>query len=489
MITLRLDKNGGINKGDVQAFEHDNKSEVYIIQLYKNGEIYDLTNKNIELTMVERKRKIGDMVSLPIYNATEGKVKLEVVSDITKQDGIYDFKLTVKDTTGLIETFPSFQVKIENDITDHITGEIVQDKNFTILTEGLKALADYNIYKTNALKVPEIEQDIIEINSQLDNSMNKLNKITTNDNNACPKFCLDFEMYENESLESCKAQIDVVKSFGFKEILICVKHTLTNGTWTDITPINPYDTVKAIIDYASSLGITTIGLKPHFNDNTGTSWFRMESMNFIESWLSSEYKSVLMNLANICIEKKLPYLGVVNEMPYQTGSYQNIWESICNEIKAKGLKTFCCLTVHEYLNNAVCNYVDIIGLNVYPHISSKGLNTSTDESIKAFSKDLRGYNYNDFINKLANRHKDKEIWITEVGCTKNIDALSIPESWSFETENTDNRIQEIFYKGVLGAFTNNLNLNRICFWSSRGAFRFIDNDLIKPLMEDKLNHE
>lgn len=175
MITLRLDKNGGINKGDIKAFEHDNLSEVYIIQLYKNGAIYDLTNKSIELTMVERKRKIGDMVSLPIYEATEGKVKLEVVSDITKQDGIYDFKLTVKDTAGLIETFPSFQVEIKNDITDSITGEIIQDPNFTILTEGLKALADYNIYKTNALKVPEIEQDIVEINEQLDNNAIEIN--------------------------------------------------------------------------------------------------------------------------------------------------------------------------------------------------------------------------------------------------------------------------------------------------------------------------
>lgn len=183
MITLRLDKNGGINKGDVQAFEHDNLSEVYIIQLYKNGAIYDLTNKSIELTMVERKRKIGDMVTLPIYNATEGKIKLEVVSDITKQDGIYDFKLTVKDTTGLIETFPNFQVKIKNDITDSITGEIIQDPNFTILTEGLKALADYNIYKTNALKVPEIEQDIVEINEQLDTKVKE--------------FELNFENVEN----------------------------------------------------------------------------------------------------------------------------------------------------------------------------------------------------------------------------------------------------------------------------------------------------
>ena len=176
MITLRLDKNGGINKGDIKAFEHDNLSEVYVIQLYKNGAIYDLTNKTVELSIVEKKRKLGDMISLPIYEATEGKVKLEVVSTITKQDGIFDFKLTVKDTTGLIETFPSFQVKIENDITDHITGEIVQDKNFTILTEGLKALADYNIYKTNALKVPDIEQDIVEINEQLDTITNYVSK-------------------------------------------------------------------------------------------------------------------------------------------------------------------------------------------------------------------------------------------------------------------------------------------------------------------------
>lgn len=168
MITLRLDKNGGINKGDIKAFEHDNLSEVYIIQLYKDNAPYDLTNKTVELTIVEKKRKLGDILSLPVYEAATGKVKLEVVSAITKQDGIYVFKLTVKDTTGLIETFPNFQVKIENDITDSITGEIIQDKNFTILTEGLKALADYNIYKTNALKVPEIEQDIVEINEQLD---------------------------------------------------------------------------------------------------------------------------------------------------------------------------------------------------------------------------------------------------------------------------------------------------------------------------------
>ena len=208
MITLRLDKNGGINKGDVQAFEHDNLSEVYIIQLYKNGAIYDLTNKIVELTMVERKRKIGDMVSLPIYNATEGKIKLEVVSEITKQDGIYDFKLTVKDTTGLIETFPNFQVGIKNDITDSITGEIIQDPNFTILTDGLKALADYNIYKTNALKVPEIEQDIVEINEQLEHITLDVTKLGVDNTGVTPisdDFMNAINYAKNKGLKVLKA--------------------------------------------------------------------------------------------------------------------------------------------------------------------------------------------------------------------------------------------------------------------------------------------
>lgn len=174
MITLRLDKNGGINKGDIKAFEHDNKSDTYIIQLYKEGQPYDLSNKTVELTILERKRKIGDIITLPIYDIAEGKVKLEIVSDITKQEGLYDFKLTVKDTTGLIETFPNFQVDIKKDITDDITGEIIQDPNFSIIEEGLKGLEEYNTYKTNALKVPEIEQDIVEINEQLDNKANEL---------------------------------------------------------------------------------------------------------------------------------------------------------------------------------------------------------------------------------------------------------------------------------------------------------------------------
>ena len=191
MITLRLDKNGGINKGDIKAFEHDNLSEVYIIQLYKNGEVYSLTNKTVELIMLERKRKLGDIFDLPIYEATEGKVKLGIVTELTKQDGLYDFQITVKDTTGLIETFPHFQIDIKRDLVDDIAGGIIEDPNFTILSEGLKSLSEYNVYKENALKVGTIEQDlknyktenegkIEEFASQLDNIV-RLEKSTTVD--------------------------------------------------------------------------------------------------------------------------------------------------------------------------------------------------------------------------------------------------------------------------------------------------------------------
>lgn len=170
MITLRLDKNGGINKGDVVFYESDNISEKYVIQLYKNNKIYDLTGKTIELTIVEKKRKYGNIFNLPIENATEGKFRLLVTSDISKECGLYDFKVTVKDDIGLVETFPSFQVEVLHDLTRSIASEIVNSDDFEILTEGLKALSDYNIYKTNAMKVPSIEENIKVINSSLDKS-------------------------------------------------------------------------------------------------------------------------------------------------------------------------------------------------------------------------------------------------------------------------------------------------------------------------------
>ena len=175
MITLRLDKNGGINKGDVVFYESDNISEKYVIQLYKNNKIYDLTGKTIELTIVEKKRKYGNIFNLPIENATEGKFRLLVTSDISKECGLYDFKVTVKDDIGLVETFPSFQVEVLHDLTRSIASEIVNRDDFEILTEGLKALSDYNIYKTNAMKVPSIEENIKVINSSLETIEKKVN--------------------------------------------------------------------------------------------------------------------------------------------------------------------------------------------------------------------------------------------------------------------------------------------------------------------------
>lgn len=221
MIILRLDKNGGINKGDIKAFEHDNKSETYIIQLYKNNEVYDLTNKTVELTIVEKKRKYGDMVTLPVESATEGKVKLEIVSSITKQDGTYDFKLTVKDTAGLIETFPNFQVKIDTDITKNIAGEIVEDKNFTILTEGLKALSEYEVYKTNAKKVPDIEKNVANLGSQLDNNVNlgyANSKIQTSKKRFESNFInlLDFNV-DSTGVVDCCAQLQNAIDYAYTE--------------------------------------------------------------------------------------------------------------------------------------------------------------------------------------------------------------------------------------------------------------------------------
>ena len=487
MITLRLDKNGGINKGDVQAFEHDNLSEVYIIQLYKNGAIYDLTNKNIELTMVERKRKIGDMVSLPIYNATEGKVKLEVVSDITKQDGIYDFKLTVKDTTGLIETFPSFQVKIENDITDHITGEIVQDKNFTILTEGLKALADYNIYKTNALKVPEIEQDIVEINEQLDTKANEseVNK-RLSFRNFEPIFgynCYWGEIWGTDGTHTQKNRVEIgndikhCEELGIDEITVDVHVGYNSNTSALYIATNMDDILWAISTF-SDLNVKIKNAKIH----VGILEDYLKNTITLPVFLS-KYKNIVFEICDKLKNTTIENITVLNECSFidTDTTYTTDVIELLNIAKNKGFKVgiTCAGIEHNFnLPTTVIELSDLLCVNCYPTISFKKEKTTYEDSINAWKQ----HEVNMWIETRKKQYPNKKIIISETGVTNCWEALLSPASNVIDGT-ISNKATEVYLKGLFevlnkddltsvwwwfGIFTEGTNIQKMFDYELRG---------------------
>lgn len=471
MITLRLDKNGGINKGDIKAFEHDNLSEVYIIQLYKNGAIYDLTNKSIELTMVERKRKIGDMVSLPIYEATEGKVKLEVVSDITKQDGIYDFKLTVKDTTGLIETFPSFQVKIENDITDHITGEIVQDKNFTILTEGLKALADYNIYKTNALKVPEIEQDIIEINSQLDNIDYKNDSgLFIDIRNKIKSASIYLPINSIITEEQYISILDKCIDSNCNTITLCPIFWMQSKTSNVFTGYKTGLTKDIIVNYciiAKNKGLK-VALKPHVGGDGISSHGDIQPTD-LTTWLNN-YSIIYKDLLNSC-KDYIDIVCVTNELNGQTNSNLNQWVQLINDIRNINGNFFIGTACHieELSTNIFLSYLDFLGCNMYVPVEGD-LSTNIEQQRKSL------FILNN-INVLLKKGDElcKPIIITEVGILPFEISLSNPEKWGFDEEPLiKEEVQVRYYNLALKEYLYGNNIVGTFIWNACDGFTFID---------------
>lgn len=200
MITLKLDKKGGINKGDINMIESDNKSDVYIIQLYKEGAIYNLTGKTIELNILEKRRKYGDTFTLPVYEATQGKIKLEVVEGMTKTDGLFYFQITVKDGKGLVDNFPIFPVEIKNSIKDEIIGTVVASPYMKILLDAVEQAESAvdlvkgieNNYKTvkkeiqtnyNEIK-DNIQTDYLKVKEGIQKDYNSLQQIMMDGNQA-----------------------------------------------------------------------------------------------------------------------------------------------------------------------------------------------------------------------------------------------------------------------------------------------------------------
>ena len=361
--------------------------------------------------------------------------------------------------------------------------EEIEDNQLNLIEDGTtKGIKDTE-YDTLTTTNKTVIGSINELSSQFKDIAKNINPFLTDTTIKRPSFCLVLEMLPNESIENTKAQIDKIKQFGFNQIIICVKHELTENVWTDLCTVNNYDNIKTIIAYAKNKGIEVIALKPHINEsNSDSSWFRITPLSTAQEWLINTYKPILLTLANICKEYNIEYLNISNELPYLTFTNYTQFLDIQQAINNIGIKTFCCLTYSEYFSNTLANIVDVVGLNVYPHLSKNGINTSITECCKAFSSDLRGYKYLDIINSIASRI-NKPLWITEIGCCRNVDALSTTEKWVFDKTEENEKIQEIFFESVINIFSNNTNIERVCFWSSRGAFSFLDNQRVKQIME------
>lgn len=190
MINLKLDKKGGINKGDIVIFENDNKSDIYIIQLMDHNQNIDLTNKSVQFTMIDKETKKGDMINLTIFNAKEGKVKLEITKAISKKSGDYISQIKIIDGAGYEEGLFYFDITVNVDLITELSGEIIQNPSFEILNTSLAKVQEWDNYFKEV--APTLENKYTERLTTIDNKVNQNktnfdnalqgNKVATNNN-------------------------------------------------------------------------------------------------------------------------------------------------------------------------------------------------------------------------------------------------------------------------------------------------------------------
>lgn len=366
---------------------------------------------------------------------------------------VYDFDSLTTD-----ELMCKFAQKI-NIIIEHFN---YLDKEFQDNNENIKLKLDYlldqGLEEQVAKRLLELinngtlgklinETLLKDINEKLDSIENYINKKY--------KTPIGFNLFthENMTIDKAKIKIDELFNLGIKDIFIVVPNNLEDDV---ITPILTDEFINGIIAYCKSKNFKSIVLKLHLNNSIYYKPTDIDTfMNNIET--------NIIKYSNISVNNGLNTIIICNELNNIIGIQELRWKNIITQLKNKGLYVGVTYNGFDKLDKSVLNnYIDIIGINHYPGLTNGGYNISDLNAKKVLLEKTVTY-----CSRLKKKYPNKEIWLSEIGCTRNIDALYQPWNWIFSSENQSLEPQKIYYKSILEAIGGNKELfDKIYFWST-----------------------
>ena len=177
-------------------------------------------------------------------------------------------------------------------------------------------------------------------------------------------------------------------------------------------------------------------------------------------------------LINSLCEKGITDLIIHNEADKVTTSdFDSKWQTIINQVKAKGIKVGTSLTYYQALEFTMFDQLDWIGLNLYPRLGY--LTDSDTELRKSLWYDQLGRDELGLCNKLK-RDYGKEIYITEIGTPSKVGALIDPSIQSgVDSEEEQAKYLDI----VLSILSNCSAIDQFTLFSANGTvYKFMDKE-------------
>lgn len=171
MITkvIKLDINKNLYE-KIKAKQGDTKSRFLLFQLLDGSMPFNLENRSVRAYMLkpDSTEVFNDLI---INNRNTGHCTLELTNQVLAVAGIVKIELMIIENDKKI-TSSIFELQVDKSINSE--NSIVSTNEFNALLNGLASLSEYDNYKEKAKKVPELEENIQELGSQLEQMENNI---------------------------------------------------------------------------------------------------------------------------------------------------------------------------------------------------------------------------------------------------------------------------------------------------------------------------
>lgn len=164
---IKLDINNKMYE-TITAKQGDTKSRFLLFNLLDGSIPFSLENRSVRVYAVkpDRTEVFNDLI---ITDAAKGYCILELTTQMLAVAGTVRLELMVIEEDKKL-TSNIFYMDVKESINSEKA--VVSTNEFTALMNGLAALSEYDIYKSNAKQVPGIKEEVSNLSSQLEQIIN-----------------------------------------------------------------------------------------------------------------------------------------------------------------------------------------------------------------------------------------------------------------------------------------------------------------------------
>ncbi|MGL5694384.1 MAG: glycoside hydrolase family 113 [Peptostreptococcaceae bacterium] len=268
-----------------------------------------------------------------------------------------------------------------------------------------------------------------------------------------------------EDIPKLKESMAAYKNFDIDACLLCL--TVFNNFKTNEPAINELrdENIRELITYAEETMGWEVTLRMHNHGNyKGEEGLKEPTSSML--WFEN-YNDLVQRIGLIAQEFGQESFIISNEMVHLTTQTQNkkYWNEMISELKEKGLKVGCSLSIEELNSNdglQLWEELDFYGLNLYPSLTTKGKEYAKNnykELCKAFY--MNDFNLLDVLDSISKNNKP--IWVTEFGCMNSNLGLSLPSYWGDNTE-LDEEAQRIYLEVAFEMFKYISTIDVLTLW-------------------------